>query len=122
MQEDRMGCTCSPTPDGYCFCSIEGIMGVISKKWAFLIITIIGNFGRLRYSELERKLNGISPKTLSDRLKELEGANLIKRETFNEIPPRVEYTLTKEGLELRDALIPLLKWASSKDSLILYKL
>lgn len=97
-------------------------MGVISKKWAFLIITIIGNFGRLRYSELERKLNGISPKTLSDRLKELEGANLIKRETFNEIPPRVEYTLTKEGLELRDALIPLLKWASSKDSLILYKL
>ncbi len=122
MQKDNTGCACRPTPESQCFCSIEGIMGVISKKWAYLIVTIIGNYGRLRYSELEKKLDGISPKTLSDRLKELEGAGLIKREVFNEIPPRVEYTLTKEGVELRDALVPLLKWASSKDSLILYKL
>jgi DNA-binding HxlR family transcriptional regulator len=97
-------------------------MGVISKKWALLIITIIGNFGRLRYSELESKMPGISPKTLSDRLKELEKANLIKRETFAEIPPRVEYILTPEGEELRDALIPLITWASSRDSQKLYKL
>jgi DNA-binding HxlR family transcriptional regulator len=115
-------CECTPGTEGVCFCSIEGIMGVISKKWALLIITIIGNFGRLRYSELEAKMTGISPKTLSDRLKELEKANLIKRETFAQIPPRVEYTLTPEGEELRDALVPLITWASSRDSQKLYKL
>lgn len=115
-------CECAPHMEGVCVCSIEGIMGIISKKWALLIIMIMGNFGRLRYSELEQKMSGISPKTLSDRLKELESAGLIKRETFAEIPPRVEYTLTHEGLELREALEPLITWASSRDSEKLYKL
>ncbi len=61
------------------------------------------------------KLGKISPKTLSDRLKELETAGLIRREFFAEIPPRVEYTLTKDGMELRNALAPLMEWASSKN-------
>ncbi|VVB68936.1 HxlR-like helix-turn-helix [uncultured archaeon] len=56
----------------------------------------------------------ISPKTLSDNLKELESEGLIKRESFAEIPPRVEYTLTTDGKELRDAIIPLLKWVATK--------
>lgn len=103
-------------PEVVCLCSIEGVMGIFGKKWALLIITTIGNFGVMRYGELERQLEGISPKTLSDRLKELEGASLIKRETYSEIPPRVEYSLTKEGLELRKALIPLTQWAISRDS------
>lgn len=110
------------TPGDRCFCSIEGIICEIGKKWTFLIITIIGNFGTLRYSELERKLNGISPKTLSDRLKELESMGLVKRETFNEIPPRVEYTLTEEGKMLKDALVPILEWAQSMNSHKLYRL
>lgn len=114
--------TPEPTPEIICLCSIEGIMGVLSKKWALLIVTTIGNHGVLRYGELEKKMEGISPKTLSDRLKELEGANLVIRETFSEIPPRVEYSLTKEGLELRSALIPLMKWAISKDAPKVYKL
>lgn len=122
----KVSSRCTPAPDAkpeiICLCSIEGIMGVISKKWALLIITTIGNHGVLRYSELEGKMEGISPKTLSDRLKELEAANLVRRETFNEIPPRVEYSLTKEGLELRNALIPLMKWALEKDSPKLYKI
>ena len=57
----------------------------------------------------------ISPKTLSDTLKELEAEGLIKRESFAEIPPRVEYTLTKDGAELRDATIPLLKWIEARN-------
>jgi len=108
--------------EGVCVCSMEWVMDIVSKKWALLIITIIGNFGRLRYTELERKLSGISPKTLSDRLKELEAADLIKRETFAEIPPRVEYTLTPEGQELREAMEPLITWASSQSSEKLYEL
>ena len=90
-------------------------MSVISKKWALLIISAIGNNQKLRYSELEKKLGEISPKTLADRLKDLENASLVRRESFAEIPPRVEYSLTKEGLELKNAMMPLIEWVSSRD-------
>lgn len=124
MKKEREVCTPheEPTPGIVCLCSIEGIMGILSKKWALLIITTIGNHEVLRFSELEQKMEGISPKTLSDRLKDLEKAGLLKRETFSEIPPRVEYSLTKEGLELRNALIPLMKWALAKDSPKIYNI
>ncbi len=59
-------------------------------------------------------LNGISPKTLSDTLKELQAEQLIKRESFAEIPPRVEYSLTKDGVELRKSIIPLLEWTANR--------
>ena len=62
-----------------------------------------------------KNLGTISPKTLSDRLKELEKAGLIIRESFAEIPPRVEYSLTKEGIELRNLMIPLIEWASKRE-------
>ncbi|MDO8727954.1 MAG: winged helix-turn-helix transcriptional regulator, partial [Candidatus Methanoperedens sp.] len=69
MQKESRRCT---TLEGdICFCSIEGIMGILSKKWALLIISAIGNNQKLRYGELEKKLVEISPKTLADRLKEL---------------------------------------------------
>jgi len=61
-----------------------------------------------------KNLNGISPKTLTDRLKELKKSGLINREIFAEIPPRVEYSLTQDGIELRDLMIPLMEWASNK--------
>jgi DNA-binding HxlR family transcriptional regulator len=61
-----------------------------------------------------KELNGISPKSLSDRLKELTEAGLINREIFAEIPPRVEYTLTQDGIEVRDAMLPLMEWAYKK--------
>lgn len=107
---------CAALENDICFCSIEGIMGILSKKWALLIISAIGNSQRLRYNELEKRLGEISPKTLADRLKELENANIVKREAFAEIPPRVEYSLTEEGVELRKAITPLMEWASSRDS------
>jgi DNA-binding HxlR family transcriptional regulator len=61
-----------------------------------------------------KEIEGISPKTLADTLKELAKCNLVKREAFNEIPPRVDYILTKDGEELRHAIIPMLQWALAK--------
>jgi DNA-binding HxlR family transcriptional regulator len=58
--------------------------------------------------------SGISPTVLSDRLKELEKQGILSREVFAEIPPRVEYTLTKDGMDLREMIIPLMNWASSR--------
>lgn len=59
-------------------------------------------------------LTGISPKTLADRLKEQEKAGLVKREAYAEIPPRVEYCLTQDGIEVRNAMLPLMEWAYKK--------
>ena len=59
-------------------------------------------------------LIGISPKTLSNRLKELKKAGLINRKVFTEVPLKVEYSLTKEGIEARDLIIPLMEWAYNK--------
>jgi DNA-binding HxlR family transcriptional regulator len=97
-----------------CLCPLEGVIDIISKKWALLIVNEIGNHGRIRYNDLMKEIQAISPKTLADTLKELARYGLINREAFNEIPPRVDYTLTKDGDELRQAIIPVLKWALSK--------
>ena len=96
--------------DRLCFCPLEGFIDVISKKWALLIINAIGIYGRLRFHRIMEELHGISPRTLSDRLKELHEEGLIEREFFAEIPPRVEYSLTKDGVELRESIVPLLNW------------
>jgi len=95
-------------------CPLRSLINAITKKWALLIIYAIGYHERLRFNGLMDVMLDISPKTLSDNLKELESEGLIKRESFAEIPPRVEYTLTKDGKELRDAIIPLLKWVATK--------
>jgi DNA-binding HxlR family transcriptional regulator len=97
-----------------CLCPLEGVIDIISKKWALLTINEIGNHERIRYTDLMKELQSISPKTLSDTLKELKNNNLVRREAFNEIPPRVDYTLTKEGEQLRLAIVPILRWAISK--------
>jgi len=101
--------------DSPCFCPLEGFMGVISKKWAVLIINAIGIYGRLRFNRIMEELHSISPRTLSDRLKELQAEGLIEREFFAEIPPRFEYSLTKDGVELRESIIPLLEWVVRRD-------
>lgn len=86
----------------------------IGKKWTLLLVNEIGNHGSLRYNDLLEELKGISPSTLASMLKELQNEDIISRKAFNEIPPRVEYTLTKRGKELRVAIMPLLKWATKK--------
>jgi DNA-binding HxlR family transcriptional regulator len=97
-----------------CLCPLEGVIKIISKKWALLIINEIGNHGRIRYKELQKELGDMGPNTLAGTLKGLQIEELIIRESFNEFPPRVEYALTKEGTKLRQAILPLLRWAISK--------
>lgn len=99
-----------------CVCPVRGIIDVISKKWAFLIINTLGNYEKLRFNALMEHLEGVSPKTLSDTLKILEKEGLVEKESFNEIPPRVEYSLTEDGKDLRKAIMPLIQWAAQKSN------
>jgi DNA-binding HxlR family transcriptional regulator len=97
-----------------CMCLVEGTLDAISKKWALLVINALGNHQTLRYSELMNELKGISPKSLADTLAELSKQGLIRRESLAEIPPRVQYYLTKDGKGLRKATGPLLEWALTR--------
>jgi DNA-binding HxlR family transcriptional regulator len=86
------------------------ILELMSKKWAlFIIRSLMGN-GKLRYSELMHELDGVSPKTLTERLREMEREGIIKREMFPEIPPKVEYSLTRKGRELGKSIGYITEW------------
>ncbi len=90
---------------------LQRVMDSVGRSWTLVILGTLGNFGRLRFHELEAKLGRISPKTLSARLKEMEAAAFVRRESFAQVPPKVEYSLSPEGKELVEAIRPLVKWA-----------
>src|SRR3954465_131181 len=77
---------------------------VICGKWTLLLIRDLAE-GSARFCELERSLQGISPRTLSLRLRALEEEGVVERHTYPEVPPRVEYALTAKGT----ALVPLVE-------------
>ena len=80
-------------------CPVARTAEIISGKWTLLIIRDLAS-GVKRFYQLERSLHGISPKTLSERLRSLEEEGIILRRTFAEVPPRVEYSLTEKGQDL----------------------
>ncbi|SRR5579875_110386 len=80
-------------------CPVARTAEIISGKWTLLIIRDL-TYGTKRFSELERSLEGISPKTLSERLTALEREGMLSRRTYAEVPPKVEYSLTEKGQAL----------------------
>ncbi|KMY31780.1 MarR family transcriptional regulator [Lysinibacillus xylanilyticus] len=88
-------------------CPIAKTLDVIGTKWTFLIIRDLLVDGTMRFSDLLKSMDGISPKTLSLRLKALEDHGILDREVFPEVPPRVEYTLTEKGKQLEGIFIEL---------------
>jgi DNA-binding HxlR family transcriptional regulator len=85
-------------------CPVCRTADVVCGKWTLLIIRDLAE-GASRFCELERSLEGISPRTLSLRLRALEEEGIVARNTFPEVPPRVEYALTEKG----EALVPLIE-------------
>jgi DNA-binding HxlR family transcriptional regulator len=84
-------------------CPVCRTAEIVCGKWTMLVIRDLAD-GRSRFCELERSLEGISPRTLSLRLRALEEEGILVRQTFPEVPPRVEYTLTTKG----HALLPII--------------
>src|SRR5438045_5581185 len=85
-------------------CPVCATAEVVCGKWTLLVIRDLAE-GRSRFCELERSLQGISPRTLSLRLRALEEEGIVERQTFPEVPPRVTYQLTDKGT----ALVPLIE-------------
>ena len=99
----------------YCMCQLNGIMDTLGKKWTIFVLNSVGNNKTVRYNELYKELHGISPSTLSKILKDLNEMGILKKEIFPEVPPRVEYSLTDTGKDLRSSIMPLLMWAAKYD-------
>lgn len=90
-----------PTPTSpHLDCPIHLVLSYIGSKWAILILKELFH-GNRRTNEFLSALPGISTKTLTARLRELERNGLIKRTVFPEVPPRVEYSLTQKGREVQ---------------------
>jgi DNA-binding HxlR family transcriptional regulator len=85
-------------------CPVCATADIVCGKWTILIIRDLAR-GRTRFCELERSLQGISPRTLSLRLRALDEEGVVERRTYPEVPPRVEYALTSKGR----ALLPLIE-------------
>ena len=85
-------------------CPVCATAEIVCGKWTLLIIRDLAD-DRQRFCELERSLKGISPRTLSLRLRALEEEGIVARQTFPEVPPRVEYALTEKGR----ALVPIIE-------------
>jgi DNA-binding HxlR family transcriptional regulator len=80
-------------------CPVCRTADVVCGKWTLLLVRDLAE-GRSRFCELERSLAGISPRTLSLRLRALEEEGIVERRTYAEVPPRVEYQLTEKGRDL----------------------
>jgi len=85
-------------------CPVLATARIVSGKWTLLVLRDLVD-GPRRFGELERSLSGISPRTLSCRLRALEEEHVVARQVYAEAPPRVEYRLTDKG----EALIPIIE-------------
>ena len=92
-------------------CVVERTVDIIGGKWTTLILReLLG--GTKRFGEIRSSLTGISPKTLTDRLRELESHEILERTVYPEVPPRVEYTLTERGKALRPVIEAMGAWGA----------
>ncbi|MEE8717373.1 MAG: helix-turn-helix domain-containing protein [Coriobacteriales bacterium] len=92
-------------------CPLEYGLDVFGGKWKSRIICVLSARGRLRYGQLRDEMTNVSDAVLSSSLKELMADGMVRRESFDEIPPRVEYSLTERGASVMPILRAICRWA-----------
>ncbi|MEL7115212.1 MAG: helix-turn-helix domain-containing protein [Pseudomonadota bacterium] len=93
-------------------CPVARTLDLIGERWSILILRDLFLQGPRRYQDFTESLSGISPNTLSARLKTLEAADVIERKFYSQHPPRAEYRLTPKGKELGPVLKALRAWGT----------
>ncbi|WP_447971092.1 winged helix-turn-helix transcriptional regulator [Nitrospira sp. M1] len=92
-------------------CPVEAALELIGGKWKGIVLYHLLD-GTMRFNELKRKTGNVTQRMLTKQLRELEDARLLSRQIYAEVPPKVEYTLTKKGQSLRPILLALEKWGT----------
>ena len=93
-------------------CPIARTLDIVGERWTWLILRDLLLEGPRKFQDLQLSLRGISPTTLSARLKTLEDQCIVERHIYEKYPPRAEYTLTDKGRELGPVLKALRDWGS----------
>lgn len=109
----------------YMTCPIRQVISQFGDKWSLLVLYTLhskGNGMPIRYSDIKNEMLDCSPKMLSATLKNLEKIDLVHREIYPEVPPRVEYNLTSRGLSLMPFIISLMGWAKDNFDIAASKL
>lgn len=91
-------------------CPVARTLEIVGERWTLLILRDLILHGPRRFQDLEESLAGISPNTLSARLKTLEDAGVVERRFYETHPPRADYQLTEKGRELRPVVRALREW------------
>ncbi len=99
-------------------CPIQRTVAMIADKWKVIVIANLGE-GTKRFRELQRAMQGVTPKVLTRQLRDLEHDGLVSRKAYAEVPPRVEYTLTPLGRSLLPVLQQLHHWAVANSEALL---
>lgn len=94
-------------------CGVAKAIKIIGSKWTMLILHRLCD-GTMRFGALQRALPGISPKTLSERLQELEKEGIVAKKIFAEVPLHVEYSLTPKGISLREVFQKIEDWGNTQ--------
>lgn len=94
-------------------CPIAPVVDIVFSRWTTPILWSLNTFGRLRFVELERRIQGITPKVLTQRLRQLERDGMVVRTYYPEVPPRVEYEISELGLSLAPLFAHLAEWTST---------
>ena len=94
-------------------CPVRNVVARFGNKWALLVILVLSENEPIRYNELGRKIPDISSRVLSNTLRILEADGLVNRRFYQEVPPRVEYSLTETGHSLVPIIIKLTEWAQN---------
>lgn len=105
------------TKDELPACPVATIVQLVGNKWKLLIIRNLMD-GTQRFNEMRRTLPGISQKVLTDNLRELEKDEIIHREVFAEVPPRVEYSLTDLGRSLKPVFDSMIEWGTGYQAMV----
>ena len=102
--------------NGHVNCPIQDLLARIGDKWSLLIIAVLSHAENrtLRFSELMRKVSGISQRMLTTTLRNLERDGVVTRHIYPEIPPRVEYQLTELGMGLTGSVTQLIEWIETR--------
>jgi len=90
-------------------CPTRVVLDHVMSKWGVLVLMALTD-GTIRWGELRRTVEGISEKMLASTLRTLEKDGLVSRTSYPEVPPRVEYALTRLGDELMERMMPLMAW------------
>jgi DNA-binding HxlR family transcriptional regulator len=99
-------------------CPSRIVLDHVTSRWGVLVLVALAD-GALRWSELHRRVQGVSEKMLAQTLRTLQDDGFVRREVHPEVPPRVEYSLTARGDELVALLVPLLEWLAANAADIL---